>query len=265
MYHKSLFPDLPNVPESNVHHLLLNRPDQQEWPDYTLFVDAATGQRRSFRKFVERVRDGATALGADVTQGGLGLRPENGEIVGILSENCLVCYISIHWSTLKRLRSFLQDYVALIHSLLAIAVPFVMFSSYATPYEFENAHSLAQPTRIFASPSLLPLALNSGIPAARIYLLEGENKSHTSYDQLISSVRKNSISRLPVRHATKDTLAYMIFSSGTSGLPKGMYLFFLVIVFRKEIWMCLQRSISHYIAMQSSWYLMEISPTPYSE
>jgi hypothetical protein len=100
-----------------------------------------------------------------------------------------------------------------------------MFSSYATPYEFENANSLAQPTRIFASPSLLPLALTSGLPADKIYLLEGENKSHISYDQLISSIRKNGIPRLPVSHATKDTLAYMIFSSGTSGLSKGMCLF----------------------------------------
>jgi len=90
MHHKSLFPDPPKVPESNIHHLLFNRPDQKEWPDYTLFMDATTGQRRSFREFAERVRDGATALGADVAQGGLGLRPENGEVVGILSENCLV-------------------------------------------------------------------------------------------------------------------------------------------------------------------------------
>jgi hypothetical protein len=90
MYYKSLFPELPKVPESNVHHLLFNRPDQREWPDYTLLVNVTTGQRRSFREFVERVRDGATALGADVTQGGLGLRPENGDIVGILSENCPV-------------------------------------------------------------------------------------------------------------------------------------------------------------------------------
>jgi hypothetical protein len=90
MYHKSLFPDPPKVPESNVHHLFFDRPDQKEWPDYTVFVDAATGQRRSFREFVERVRDGATALGTDVAQGGLGLRPENGEVVGILSQNCLV-------------------------------------------------------------------------------------------------------------------------------------------------------------------------------
>ncbi|OAX30981.1 acetyl-CoA synthetase-like protein, partial [Rhizopogon vinicolor AM-OR11-026] len=201
MYHKSLFPNPPKVPESNIHHLLFNRPDQQEWTDYTLFVNVATNQRRSFREFVERVRDGATALGADIAQGGLGLSPENGEIVGILSENCL-------------------DYITLMHSLLVITVPFVPFSSYATPYEFNHANSLAQPTRIFTSPSLLPLALTSGLPADRIYLLEGESEGHTSYNQLVSSARKNDIQRVPVRHATKDTLAYMFFSSGTSGLPK---------------------------------------------
>ncbi|KAG2749258.1 acetyl-CoA synthetase-like protein [Suillus brevipes Sb2] len=203
MYYKSLFPELPKVPESNVHHLLFNRPDQREWPDYTLLVNVATGQRRSFKEFVERVRDGATALGADVTQGGLGLRPENGDIVGILSENC-------------------PDYIALVHSLLAITVPFALLSSYSTPYELKHANSLAQATRIFTSPSLLQLALTSGLPADRIYLLEGESNGYTSYDQLISSARKNGIPRLPVRHATKDTLAYLIYSSGTSGLPKAI-------------------------------------------
>ncbi|KAG0708432.1 hypothetical protein DFH29DRAFT_870961 [Suillus ampliporus] len=210
MHYKSLFPDLPKVPESNVHHLLFNRPDQKKWPDYTLFVNVATGQRHSFREFVGRVRDGATALGADVAQGGLGLRPENGEVVGILSENC-------------------PDYIALIHSLLVITVPFALFSSYSTPYELKHANSLAQATRIFASPSLLPLALSLGLPADRIYLLEGENNGCTSYDQLVSSARKNSIPRLPVRHATKDTLAYLIYSSGTSGSPKGTYLFLVLL------------------------------------
>ena len=226
MSYKSFFPDPPKVPESNVHHLLLNRPDQKEWPDYTLFVNVITGQRRSFREFVERVRDGATALGADMSQGGLGLRPENEEVVGILSENCLVrCIPHSLVELLKRMRSFFQDYVALIHSLLVITVPFALLSSYSTPHEFKHASSLAQPTRIFASPSLLTLALTSGLPADRIYLLEGENKAYTSYNQLVSSVRTNGIPRVPVRHATKDTLAYMLFSSGTSGLHKGMYPF----------------------------------------
>ncbi|KAG1818632.1 uncharacterized protein BJ212DRAFT_1346462 [Suillus subaureus] len=203
MYYRSLFPDLPEVPESNVHNLILNRPDQQEWPDYTLFVNVATGQRRSFKQFVERVRDGATALGADVAQGGLGLRPENGELVGILSDNC-------------------PDYIALIHSLLVITVPFVLFSSYSTPHEFKYANSLARVTRIFVSPSLLPLALTAGLPADRIYLLEGEDTCYTNYDHLVSSARKSGVPRLPVHQADKNTLAYLVFSSGTSGPPKAI-------------------------------------------
>ncbi|KAG1735179.1 hypothetical protein EDB19DRAFT_1110705 [Suillus lakei] len=203
MYYKSLFPDLPKVPESNIHHFIFDRPELQDWPDYTLFVNVATGQRCSFREFLERVRDGATALGADVAQGGLGLRPENGELVGILSENC-------------------PEYIALLHSLLIITVPFALFSSFSTPYEFKLVNSLAQATRIFASPSLLQLALTSGLPAERIYILEGERNGYASYDQLVSSARKNGIPRLPVRHATKDTLAYLVFSSGTSGPPKAL-------------------------------------------
>ncbi|KAG1882795.1 hypothetical protein F4604DRAFT_1678288 [Suillus subluteus] len=203
MYYRSLFPNLPEVAQSNVHNLVLNRPDQREWPDYTLFVNVATGQQRSFKQFVERVRDGATALGVDVAQGGLGLRPENGELVGILSDNCL-------------------DYIALMHSLLVITVPFVPFSSYSTPHEFKHADSLARVTRIFASPLLLPLALTTGLSADRIYLLEGEDTCYTNYDQLVSSARKSGIPRLPVRQADKNTLAYLVFSSGTSGPPKGV-------------------------------------------
>lgn len=92
MYHKSLFPPLPDVPEQNVHHLLLNRPDQASWPDFTFQVDVLTGERRSFREFVERVLDGATALGTPVERGGLGISRENGDIVGILGDGCLVEY-----------------------------------------------------------------------------------------------------------------------------------------------------------------------------
>lgn len=85
-----MYPALPDIPEDNVHHLLFNRTDQQDWPDYTLYVNATTNEQRSFRQFIERVRDGATALGSDIEHGGLGISQENGEIVAILSENCLV-------------------------------------------------------------------------------------------------------------------------------------------------------------------------------
>lgn len=92
------------------------------------------------------------------------------------------------------------------------------------PYELKRAKSLAQATRIFTSVALLPLASTLGLAADQIYPLGGEKKGYTSYDQLVSSVRKNNIPWLPVRHATKDTLAYLVYSFGTSGLPKGTYL-----------------------------------------
>lgn len=116
-----------------------------------------------------------------------------------------------------------------MHSLLVITVPFALFSSYSTPYEFKHANSLARATRIFVSPSLLPLALTAGLPADRVYLLEGEDVCYTNYNQLVSSARKSSVQRLPVRQAYKDTLAYLLFSSGTSGPPKGMYLYHVLI------------------------------------
>ncbi|KAL4073286.1 hypothetical protein V8B97DRAFT_1953731 [Scleroderma yunnanense] len=203
MHHTSLFPPLPHVPEQNVHHILLNRPDQKSWRDYTFQVDILTGERRSFKEFIERVRDGATALGTDPEHGGLGICRENDDIVGILSENCL-------------------DYVALIHSLLAITVPFATFSSYSTSFEFQYAINLSGATRLFVSPTLLHLAQASGLPDDRIYILEGNVEGHTSYADLVNRVRQNSILRLPIRPAKKDTLAYLVFSSGTTGLPKAV-------------------------------------------
>jgi acyl-CoA synthetase (AMP-forming)/AMP-acid ligase II len=62
----------------------------REWNDYTLFIDAATGRKMNYREFYERIMDGATALGSPISEQGLGLSGEDGEIVGILSENCMV-------------------------------------------------------------------------------------------------------------------------------------------------------------------------------
>lgn len=203
MYHKSLFPPLPQIPEQNVHHFLLDRQDQKSWPDFTFQVDVPTSRRRTFKEFLERVRDGATALGTDTEHGGLGVLRENDEIVGILSENCL-------------------DYVALVHSLLAITVPFVTFSCYSTTFELQHAAKVSGATRLFVSPALLHLAHVSGLPDDRIYILEGEVEGYTSYSALVNRVRRKGMPRLPIRPAQNDTLAYLVFSSGTTGLPKAV-------------------------------------------
>jgi hypothetical protein len=90
---KSLYPEPPPIPDLNVYHVLFNRSDQKGWPNYTLHIDAVTGEKRTYRDFVERVQDGATALGTSVADGGLGLRAEDKELVGILSENSMASWV----------------------------------------------------------------------------------------------------------------------------------------------------------------------------
>jgi hypothetical protein len=90
MYLKSPYPEPSALPEVNSHYLFFERPDQEQWPDYTLHIDVMTGQRRKYKEFVKRVEDLATTLGAPTFQGGLGLKAEDGEIIGIVSDNCMV-------------------------------------------------------------------------------------------------------------------------------------------------------------------------------
>lgn len=94
MYLKSIYPEVPAYEEQNAHDFLFNRPDQKDWRNHTLYIDSVTGRKRSFREFHERVIDGATALGAPSIYNGLGLKVEDGEMVGILGENSMVCLIN---------------------------------------------------------------------------------------------------------------------------------------------------------------------------
>lgn len=119
-----------------------------------------------------------------------------------------------------------QDYIILVHSLLMITTPFVLFSFYYTPFELTYALRLSKATVIFVQPKFLHLiqsvAQDIGFPNSRIYILDGEVDGRWSLGQMVAAVKKNFTSRLTARPAGKDTLAYLIFSSGTSGLPKSL-------------------------------------------
>lgn len=83
---KSRYPELPPAVQGNAYHFLWNRPDQAEWPqDFILHIDAKTDKKRTYREFRERVDLGATALGTPISDGGLGIHGEDGEVVGIIS------------------------------------------------------------------------------------------------------------------------------------------------------------------------------------
>jgi len=109
--------------------------------------------------------------------------------------------------------------------LVAITTPFTLFSQFYTPSELTHALRLSKATRIFVQPKFLPVVQKAtkdiGFPDDHIYTFEGRSDGRRNFGEMIDQVRKYSIPRIAVRTAGKDTLAYLVFSSGTSGLPKG--------------------------------------------
>ena len=88
---KSLWPDPPSVPDYlNIFETIFQQPYHEEWPDFTLHVDEETGKTWTFRQLRKRVNDLAATLGGPKAEGGLGLRAEDGEIIGIMSDNSSV-------------------------------------------------------------------------------------------------------------------------------------------------------------------------------
>ena len=67
----------------------------------------------------------------------------------------------------------------------------------------------------------MPVAKELGIDSNHIYVMKGNVKGRKSLWSIIRDVRRKKTPLVDVRAATKDTLAYLVFSSGTSGLPKG--------------------------------------------
>jgi acyl-coenzyme A synthetase/AMP-(fatty) acid ligase len=74
---------------------------------------------------------------------------------------------------------------------------------------------------------VLPVAKELSLSEDRIYLMKetGASKKLKTFRGIIQNVRKRKVPLVDIRPAGKDTLAYLVFSSGTSGLPKGMYIF----------------------------------------
>ncbi|KAF8800324.1 acetyl-CoA synthetase-like protein [Phlegmacium glaucopus] len=207
MYLKSPYPDVPPLPNVNVHYLFFKQPGQDTWPDFTFHIDAETGEEIMYRDFLGRIRDLATGLEAPVSQGGLGIRAEDNEMIGIMGENS-------------------SDYIALVQACIQLATPFAPISSYSTAFELKHALNLTKVTRLFVDAKFvqtaLPVAKELGIDLNHIYVMKGHAKGRKSLWSIIKDVRRNKIPPVGIRTATKDTLAYLVFSSGTSGLPKAV-------------------------------------------
>jgi len=118
----------------------------------------------------------------------------------------------------------MQEYPALVHSLLAAGIPFALFPADPTPYELKHLVKVSKIRKIFTSLRNLEkariAAKEGGFSESEgIFVLEGKVKGKRSFDDLVRSVKEPA--KDYAKAVDSDALAYLIFSSGTTGLPKG--------------------------------------------
>ena len=116
--------------------------------------------------------------------------------------------------------------MALMHALWALTTPFAPCSAYATSNELVHCLRITNASTIFCHANRLKATLEAaktvGIPTSKIYILDGRaSRGLKSISQAILSAsfpRELPSKAVPVK---KDQLAFVFFSSGTTGLPKG--------------------------------------------
>jgi len=120
----------------------------------------------------------------------------------------------------------IKEYPVLVYGLLKIAVPMALLPSHSTVHEIAALLKITGITTLFVSETKYSHAMASakevGLPEDRIFILQGEVDGKVSFPRLIEGVKSRDLPRVPTQPVRDDTLAYLVFSSGTTGLPKGI-------------------------------------------
>lgn len=70
-------------------------------------------------------------------------------------------------------------------------------------------------------PIFVSMAEKIDIRMENIYSLGEKIEGLRTFEEMVEDTRSRALAPVPHRPATKNTLAYLMFSSGTTGLPKG--------------------------------------------
>jgi acyl-CoA synthetase (AMP-forming)/AMP-acid ligase II len=106
--------------------------------------------------------------------------------------------------------------------LLLLATPFALFNPSWTSFEFQHALKLTKPTRVIVQDQLLPalISMIENMGTENIYILGQKIEGFRNLEEMIEDTRSRAMAPASPRPAKRDTLAYLVFSSGTTGFPK---------------------------------------------
>ena len=103
----------------------------------------------------------------------------------------------------------------------------MLLPSFAPVAEVSALAKLSRITRLFTSVALhknaLEVAGAIGLSHDRVYILGSSTLGKQSFSMKVNSTQSRG-QRMDTKPVKEDTLAYMVFSSGTSGLPKGAFI-----------------------------------------
>ena len=193
----SPFPDVP-IPETNLYSYVLRQFDKLG--NQTALVDAISTQEISFIQLKEETR----LVSSGLRRMGLG----KGDVVTVCAPNCIE-YTTVFLATLAA------------GGIVSTCNP--TYTSNELNYQIKNSNSKF----VVTIPALLPTVLEAikGIVSVEKIIVIDDSEQQKQNIVSFSSLRKDSGSLFEeVKIDSKNDIAVLPYSSGTTGLPKGVML-----------------------------------------